>query len=163
MGGIDEEDRLPALSVQNGENKYMKKTLVLFAIFCAPLCAADKATNKGTAPAPRQSGQSIPKGAKEIEPYLYSYQDAGGKKWLYRQTPFGIVKMEDKPQPAPVVVQETNPIVATDLGETVSFQKQTPFGTQTWTKKKSELSEEEKVLLPRTGAEQAGKKTAENR
>jgi hypothetical protein len=32
----------------------------------------------------------------------------------------------------------------TDLGDSVQFQRPTPFGPQKWTRKKSELTEDEK-------------------
>jgi hypothetical protein len=32
----------------------------------------------------------------------------------------------------------------TDLGDSVQFQRPTPFGPQKWTRKKSEMSEDEK-------------------
>jgi glucose/arabinose dehydrogenase len=155
----------------------MKKTLVLFAFPCALLCAADDAAPKpapvpvvvrkptpkpavvpkpaaahkpAVAPKPATptvaATVSIPTGATEVEPYLYRYQDKDGKKWLYRQTPFGIVKMEDKP-PAAVVEDNSNPVMVTDQGESVKFVKKTPFGLQSWTRKKTELSDEEKALM----------------
>ena len=47
---------------------------------------------------------------------------------------------------APVV----EPVVAvstTDLGDSVQFVRQTPFGPQKWTKKKTDLTENEKDYL----------------
>lgn len=163
----------------------MKKTLVLFALPCALLCAADdtapkqppispataspmqpprkypaKPVQAARKPAASQKPKvapkpatpnvaatlSIPSGATEVEPYLYRYQDKDGKKWLYRQTPFGIVKTEDKPA-APVVEDNSNPVAVTDQGDSVKFTKKTPFGVQTWTRKKTDLSDEEKALI----------------
>jgi hypothetical protein len=115
----------------------MKKTFVLFALSGALLCAATPAV---------PATLSIPAGATKVEPYLYRYQDKEGKKWLYRQTPFGIVKMEDKPA-AVVIEDHSNPVVVTDQGETVKFQKNTPFGLQSWTKKKADLSADEKAFV----------------
>jgi len=54
-----------------------------------------KAAAKTTATVDRPAG--VPADAQEIQPYLYRYTDAQGKKWLYRQTPFGLSKWEDKP------------------------------------------------------------------
>src|SRR4029453_4762222 len=39
----------------------------------------------------------IPAGATQIEPGPYPSTDAQGKKWIYRKTPFGIARAEDKP------------------------------------------------------------------
>jgi hypothetical protein len=124
----------------------MKKTLVLFALPCALLCAADQKA-EATKETPKATALSVPTGATEVEPYLYRYQDANGKKWLYRRTPFGVVRMEDKP-PVAASVEAKNPIMVTDQGDTVKFERKTPFGPRSWTRKKTELSDDEKALLP---------------
>jgi hypothetical protein len=62
--------------------------------------------------------------------------------------------MEDK-EPAQPVVDKSNPTVVTDLGDTVKFQKQTPFGQQNWTKKKADLTGDEKALLAANGKKAA--------
>lgn len=120
-------------------------------------------------PPPPSSAQAeapkIPEGAKQVEPYLYSYTDTQGKKWLYRQTPFGAVKWEDKPAANPVVVDNTPAPVITDLGDSVRFQYKTPFGEQKVVRKKSELTEDEKAMIQRDRdkrpASDADKKTPE--
>ena len=80
--------------------------------------------------------QSIPAGAKEVEPNLYRYTDSNGKTWNYRQTPFGISKSEEtsvpasqaEPQPASQPNQATGePVKVTDLGDSYRFEKQTPI------------------------------------
>jgi hypothetical protein len=99
--------------------------------------------------------QSIPAGAKEVEPNLYRYTDSNGKTWNYRQTPFGINKWEQTsaaaqqpPQPVAQPEAKKEPITVTDLGgESYRFDKKTPFGHSTWVRKKSELSDEEKALV----------------
>jgi hypothetical protein len=108
------------------------------------------------APPPKAEGPvtSIPAGAKLVEPNLYRYTDAGGKTWLYRQTPFGISRSEDTggsgAEPAPQSAPQSNlkgeAVAVTDLGDSYRFEKKTPFGQTTWTRKKSELSDEEKAL-----------------
>jgi hypothetical protein len=125
----------------------MKKTLLLFALPCALLCAADQKT-EAPKETPKATALTVPAGATQVEPYLYRYQDADGKKWLYRRTPFGVVRMEDKPAAAVAVpVEAKNPITVTDQGETVKFERKTPFGPRSWTRKKTELSDDEKTLL----------------
>jgi hypothetical protein len=97
---------------------------------------------------------AVPAGAKLVEPNLYRYTDAGGKTWLYRQTPFGISKSEDTgvsgaepaPQSAPQSNAKGEAVAVTDLGDSYRFEKKTPFGQTTWTRKKSELSDEEKAI-----------------
>ena len=104
-------------------------------------------------PAPPASSNSeppkVPAGAKEVEPYLFAFTDAQGKKWLYRQTPFGVVKWEDKPVTAAPMADNTNPVVITDLGDSIRFSWKTPFGVQTWVRKKTELTDDEKAMIQR--------------
>jgi hypothetical protein len=115
----------------------------------------------------------VPKDARETAPGEYSFRDAGGKTWVYKQTPFGIQKAEDKgtkPAPAaedvakkqadakaaavrpgtamPTPFGETRsraaiPVTVTEQGDTLHFERQTPFGMQRWSKPKSDLTEAE--------------------
>jgi hypothetical protein len=102
--------------------------------------------------------QTIPAGAKQVEPNLYRYTDSSGKTWNYRQTPFGISKWEETAASAQPAAQaappaspapteaKSEPVVVTDLGDSYRFEKKTPFGASTWIRKKSELNENEKAL-----------------
>lgn len=119
----------------------MKKTLVIFAFAAMALGAQDKAPAQEKA---RPAG--LPASAVASDPYTWRYTDAKGTKWLFRQTPFGLSKMEDKPAAA-VVEAKPTPTTVTDLGDSVKFSRKTPFGAQTWTKKKADLTDEEKALL----------------
>ncbi|HLJ47768.1 MAG TPA: hypothetical protein VKU01_17250 [Bryobacteraceae bacterium] len=93
------------------------------------------------------AGDALPEGAKLTAPHTYSYTDAQGKKWIYRQTPFGLSKYSaDDVQPA-AETTDKNPPVATDLGDSVRFERKTPFGSNVWTKKKTELTPDEKALV----------------
>jgi len=114
---------------------------------------APKAT-PGQKAAPEQKARTqvaaptIPAGAVEVEPYLFRYQDASGKTWMYRQTPFGLSKWEETSTPAPPEpAAKTEPVVVTDLGDSVRFERNTPFGKGTWVRKKTELNDEEKALI----------------
>lgn len=93
------------------------------------------------------AGEEIPSGAKEVQPHTYSYTDAQGQHWTYRQTPFGMAKWRDSDIPAPTMPAQPNPVTATDLGDQVRFERKTPFGQFVWTRKKSELTADEKGLL----------------
>ena len=92
---------------------------------------------------------TVPPGAKEAGPNLFRYTDPQGKRWMYRKTPFGVNKWEEKPEDqephaeTPSSVQTT----VTDLGDSVRFQRPTPFGPQTWTRKKSEMTDDEKAAF----------------
>jgi hypothetical protein len=105
---------------------------------------------------PEPPVQTIPAGAKQIAPNLYQLTDSNGKTWNYRQTPFGINKWEDTgdpaaqaaPQPTPQsTAAKPDPITFTDLGDSYRFERKTPFGANTWVRKKSELSDDEKALV----------------
>lgn len=91
----------------------------------------------------------LPEGAEEVSPNLYRYTDPQGKKWMYRNTPFGYSKWEEKSgdQNRAAETSSSAGTTMTDLGDTVQFQRLTPFGPQKWTRKKSELSDEEKATL----------------
>jgi hypothetical protein len=111
----------------------------------APTTAEKKKSlpdQKATAQPPLQS---VPAGAKLVEPNLYRFTDSNGKTWNYRQTPFGISKWEETsaPEPPPVAGE---PVAVTDLGDSYRFEKKTPFGRSSWVHKKSELTDEEKAL-----------------
>ncbi len=118
---------------------------------------AAKAAAKTTSNVPDKKPQppSIPAGAVQVEPYLYRYTDSSsGKTWMYRQTPFGVSRWEEGSIPAPQPsADKGEPVVVTDLGDSVRFQRKTPFGFGTWVRKKTELTDEEKALL--AGSNQA--------
>jgi len=142
------------------------KTIIMILLAAATAGAQGRSGAAGQ-PSPKPAATSadtasaLPKGAIEIEPNLYRYTDAQGKTWLARRTPFGFSRWEDKPaQPPPAqVVEPAPPIKATDLGDTVRFERQTPFGKSTWLRKKTELSDDEKGWL--SAAEQQKARPAE--
>lgn len=102
------------------------------------------------APAPRAGAPSksrqltLPKDAVKIEAFTYRWKDAEGKIWIYRETPFGLVRYEETAAARETPEQETQPaLVAFDEGERVRFERLTPFGKQRWYRNKSELAGEE--------------------
>ncbi len=151
----------------------MMKTLILILMPLALVMGQQKKATKKRSAAPSQSSVAqpataaqpvpaaapppssnaeqpkIPAGAKEVEPFLFAFTGADGKKWFYRQTPFGVVKWEDKPVTTPPMADNTNPVVITDLGDTVRFLWKTPFGDQSRVRKKSELNDDEKAMVQR--------------
>ena len=108
----------------------MKKICVLAVLFGVCALADDKMTA----------------GEKNAQASHYSYTDAQGTKWNVRQTPFGVTKWKDSDVPPPPAPQP-NPVRVTDLGDSVRFERNHPFGTNVWTRKKSELTEDEKSLI----------------
>ncbi len=132
-----------------------------------------RSTSKAGAQASPSAGRSdnsaiIPKDAKQIDAHTWTAPDKNGKKWFYRQTPFGVVTTDrdpdaeaksadrrspfDGPNPAPrsAAAEKSleKPVVkVTDLGDSYSFERRTPFGPSRWTRKKSELTDDEKALV----------------
>jgi hypothetical protein len=110
---------------------------------------ANKAAASKTAATDRPAG--VPADAQEIQLYLYRYTDSHGKKWLYRQTPFGLSKWEDKPVDAAAASARASensvPVKVLDQGDSYRFEKDTPFGPTHWERRKSELTESEAALV----------------
>ncbi len=113
-------------------------------------------------PAPRPAAASktqaltLPKDAVKLEAFTYRWKDEQGKVWIYRETPFGLVRYEEAAANARQVPEETQPaLLAFDEGERVRFERLTPFGKQRWYRNKSELSGEEAEAFQRL--EQSGK------
>jgi hypothetical protein len=99
-----------------------------------------------------QSAPAVPKEAAAIAPGTYSYTDKDGKKWIFRQTPFGVAKFEDKERPASEVEAEQKRIEQTrayDAGDSVRFERPGPFGMYRWTQKKTELNTMEQAVWER--------------
>src|SRR2546423_15611922 len=57
--------------------------------------ATRKAAAKKTAAPP--SELTLPPGAVQVSSGTYTFTDAKGTKWIYRQTPFGLTRAEEKP------------------------------------------------------------------
>lgn len=91
---------------------------------------------------------TIPDGAVEIERGTWRYIDAQGKAWRYRKTPFGLVRFAEE-DAMPPEDEPLSDIAAVDKGDTVEFQRRTPFGISKWTRKKTELDANEKLALER--------------
>jgi hypothetical protein len=127
------------------------RAIVLLLLLPLALLAADhkKPARPARSTAPAKTAEpAIPRDAVEIGPDAYRYTDKDGKTWIYRRTPFGVSKQEQKaeakpePPPAPTV-----PVTVSVEGDQVRFERKSPFGKQVWTKKRSELTEEEAAWL----------------
>lgn len=131
------------------------KTVLVCVIACLGVFGQTKPSKSaGSKPKAKNSQPNtaaalvVPEGATQVEPFTWKYTDATGNKWVYRKTPFGTVRFEDTPPPVNVV-DSTNPIRFTEEGENVHFEWTSPFGKQIWTKKKSELTDDEKAMMLR--------------
>ncbi len=135
----------------------MKTSIAVLALFtCAlSLPAADK--KKAAAPAPQ--ALSIPKDAAQNPDGTYSWTDKTGKKWLYAKTPFGVMRSAAEGAPSASATPDAASASTvqftkvTDAGDSVKFERATPFGAIKWEKKKTELTDEEKSIV----AQKAGK------
>ncbi len=131
----------------------MKTSITLFALLATGLLMAqsdqkpaDKETAKKAAvkkPAPL----TIPKDAVKNPDGTYSYTDKEGKKWRYVNTAFGVMRSEDNPDAPASAIPPAQWTKATDNGDTVIFEKPTPFGPARMEKKKSDLTPEERAFL----------------
>src|SRR5882724_6847996 len=118
-------------------NEMKLKICTLLMVCVAAAIAADKAAGKKAKPAPNKVQEiTIPAGAVEVEPYTYRFTDAQGKKWIYRKTPFGISRAEDKAVEDPKAVdpkkEESARLIdattAVEAGDSVRFERPGPFG-----------------------------------
>lgn len=153
--------------------------LLVSSVVSAVDLTAQTNSKKTTAPAPRTASAepTIPAGAVKSDDGSYKYTDKNGKKWTYRPTPFGISKEEDKAvdatatpfgkskEPAVAPVQQTAKpgdavnTKAFDEGDTIRFERPTPFGTSVWRKKKSELdATDQKIIDAQKADPQTSKK-----
>jgi hypothetical protein len=122
-----------------------------------------------------QTTAGVPEGSTEIKPGTYRFVDKDKKVWIYRKTPFGLQKSEEtagaegerarKPDAPAVPAQQPDPARTatpfgeskapatglpatrvTDAGDSLRFERPSPFGVYRWTRKKSELTADEKKL-----------------
>ena len=125
--------------------KTIRLLLFVSTAFAASLAAAD-----GSAPAT----PGLPAGAVQTAPFTWSYADAHGHKWIYRQTPFGLARLEDKPDPQAALntAMQAQYLKAVDAGDSVRFERPGPFGTYRWETRKTALSVVEQAAWDRDRA-----------
>lgn len=127
----------------------MKPAQYLILLAMIPLLAAAADKKKPPArPAP-PAATTIPKEAKQIEPYTWRHTDRQGQNWIYRKTPFGVVRYPEPasgPKPDEAIPEGMTGI---EDGDLIRFERPTPFGMHRWTRKKSELTELEQKVWER--------------
>jgi hypothetical protein len=111
-----------------------------------------------SAPATTALPQGVPAGAVKIDENTYRFvekSDSGkpGKVWLFRRNPFGVSKVEEKDAAlnGEVLPAPQTPVTATEVGDAYRFERKGPFGNQVWTKKKSDLTPEERTIVEKSG------------
>ena len=141
------------------------KLLIVFSLSACLLAAADAKAKKipVAVPAPSADAASnlqIPAGAVRADDGSYRYSDPQGKKWIYRKTPFGVARLEDKPADVAARTAESQKrfaeVKATEDGDTIRFERPGPFGLYKWQRKKTELDEMEQTVWARERARTAG-------
>lgn len=138
-----------------GTGELNVKQFVLFLLSAALAAAANPS--------------GVPKDAKEVKPGVYRYVDKDMKVWLYTKSPFGYMRSaEDGEKPQAEPVAKANPeqtpfgeskaasnapvTTVTDKGDSLQFERPSPFGVYRWTKKKTELTDAEKKLWETSGS-----------
>jgi hypothetical protein len=124
---------------------------------------------------------SVPKGATEVEPGVFKHTDAAGNTFIYRKTPFGIVKSPEqtantetpaKAEAAPRAAAKpesestaspfgdvkqspkTQDVKVVERGDLLEFERPSPFGAYRWKSKKTELTPEERAAWTKARGQQ---------
>jgi hypothetical protein len=133
------------------------KLLIVLSIFATCLAAAEGQAKKATPPPKVIKPLEIPKGAVETEPGTYRYTDTAGKKWIYRKTPFGVARLEDKGDQQAAAARAKSEsyrdVHAFEEGDLIRFERKSPFGVSQWKTKKSELNDMEREVWEREKAQ----------
>jgi hypothetical protein len=108
---------------------------------------------------------TIPPDAVQIDSNNYRYTDPAGKKWIYSKTPFGIARVEDKGVEDPKKAQEEmahqiESTKAVEDGDSIRFERPSPFGISRWQRKKGELNEVERAVWDRELEKRAAPQSA---
>ncbi len=102
--------------------------------------------SKASQPHPTETSP-VPKDAVKISDLEWRHVDKDGKAWIYRRTPFAINKIPEEQAIGASAAGSAAGLEARDLGDSVEFSRRTPFGTNKWVKKKSELDSTERAAL----------------
>lgn len=108
--------------------------------------------------------EGVPKDAVEVKPDVYRYIDKDQKAWIYTKSPFGYMRSSEEasknapselpgrvnPEKTPFgesrAVSNAPITKVTEQADSVRFERPSPFGVVRWTRKKTELNDDEKKL-----------------
>ncbi|MEN6608039.1 MAG: hypothetical protein ABFD60_12415 [Bryobacteraceae bacterium] len=125
----------------------MKSILIVFLILVSGALAAEK-PKTGAKSSQAAQAITLPAGAKEVEANVWRYTDDKGKVWIYRRTPFGLSRFEETAASKDDDIAPSN-MKAVEEGDSIRFERPTPFGTARWVRKKSELNDVERAAWER--------------
>jgi hypothetical protein len=125
----------------------MKSAIAAVILFAVTIGAqADDGKDQKKPAATTSHALAIPKDAvPNSDGISYNWTDKQGKKWVYAKTPFGVTR--SPASDAPLSAPDVSTTKAIDKGDTVRFERPGPFGTMSWEKKKSDLTDDERRLL----------------
>ena len=139
----------------------MKLTMCLLLAVSATALAEEAKKKEATSksePAAKAETQ-IPAGATEVNPGVFRHVDKDGKAWLYRYSPFGLLKTAEPTDSATKKDQATDAVddgmTAVEEGGQIRFTRKGPFGRNEWTRKKSELTAVEREVWERQQSRKA--------
>ena len=111
-----------------------------------------KARAAAAKPKAASSPSALPPGAVQTAAQTWSYTDPQGKKWTYRQTPFGMARFEEHDTSAAAAEIERKQVEQTrafEDGDSIRFERPGPFGVYSWKQKKTELNSLERTVWDR--------------
>ena len=109
------------------------RILFVLVFACAGLSGQDK-------PAAKEDSKAKPAAAERSA-------SKDGKKYVERETPFGVARVEDKGDEKPE--EPPADMRAFEDGDSIRFERPIPFGIAHWVRKKSELDEMERAAWER--------------
>lgn len=121
--------------------KYAVVALLAIALAGAAVAETEKDEKAGK----RETPPAAAKSAKTAKSSNADERPAQKTK----QTPFGPVEATSEQPPPAADLSSDSFVSAEEKGEMVIFRRKTPFGSQVWKKKKSELTADEQALLAR--------------
>src|SRR5579871_6461763 len=144
------------------------KTLTCIIVMAASMAAQDPAKTPVKTPAKTAAKPAvkaapatltIPKDAVETSTGFYKWTDKDGKAWTYRRTPFGVSRWpadpaegNQKTDSASGAAAETrlnavdDQTTAKEVGDSIRFERNSPFGKRSWLRKKTELNDSEQAI-----------------